>query len=276
MVPVFPLVTPPPVMVIVNWSLGATRPTMFFCTAKRAVVGAAAEVGQCAGEPRLRAEVGGGARVRVDPVEHPRGRLRVQVGVWREGDTCVDLGRARRDGGECREGKRASAGCRHRSGHGEQRGRGRRRTGEQGHVPRVVEGEVAVGVREAGGPGDGAGGRGDARRGVEGEEMERVTCRVPSPVVVVAVGRVDATRDDRARAARSPARVVGVAARGDVRDVNRGVAPRQRVVCREHREPVGGDSHGVDEGAAPADARGDSPCVGQRCVVERVEVAALG
>ncbi len=33
-VPEFPLETPPPVMVIVNWSLGATRPTMFFCTAK--------------------------------------------------------------------------------------------------------------------------------------------------------------------------------------------------------------------------------------------------
>ena len=33
-VPVFPLATPPPVMVIVNWSVGATRPTMFFCTAR--------------------------------------------------------------------------------------------------------------------------------------------------------------------------------------------------------------------------------------------------
>ncbi len=32
MVPVFPLVTPPPVIVIVNWSVGATRPTMFFWT----------------------------------------------------------------------------------------------------------------------------------------------------------------------------------------------------------------------------------------------------
>ncbi len=29
-----PSETPPPVMVMVNWSVGATRPTTFFCTAR--------------------------------------------------------------------------------------------------------------------------------------------------------------------------------------------------------------------------------------------------